>query len=83
MIQYIRYLVIPLLIITPVIGLSCYAFDHYSETVRTVHHRTFCTAVFHVAVGTGAFNGSDRHPSQVATIVNMTKGEDCVLKVRF
>ncbi|CAO4386010.1 unnamed protein product [Caenorhabditis nigoni] len=61
-------------------GLSCYGYDDYFAVVETVHHRKFCTAIYEVSDGSGSFGGGERHPSRIPNIVNMTKGDDCVLQ---
>ncbi|PIC32342.1 hypothetical protein B9Z55_012709 [Caenorhabditis nigoni] len=64
----------------PSVGISCYGYNDYQEVVETLHHRKFCTAVYEVSDGTGAFGGGERHPSRVPNIRNMTKGNDCVMQ---
>ncbi|CAO4387797.1 unnamed protein product [Caenorhabditis nigoni] len=72
----------PILLISlftgPVVAISCYSYSDYTEVVETAHHRTFCTAVYDVSDGIGAFGGGDRHPSRIPNIVNLTEGNDCV-----
>ncbi|CAP32693.1 Protein CBG14005 [Caenorhabditis briggsae] len=64
----------------PSFGISCYGYNDYQEVVETLHHRKFCIAVYEVSDGTGAFGGGERHPSRIPNIVNMTKGNDCVMQ---
>ncbi|PIC21838.1 hypothetical protein B9Z55_026530 [Caenorhabditis nigoni] len=76
----LRHLVLVAFLASPTLGLSCYGYNAYDGVFKTLHHRTFCTSVFDVATGTEAFGGGERHPSKVAAIANMPKGQDCVLQ---
>ncbi|PIC13557.1 hypothetical protein B9Z55_027670 [Caenorhabditis nigoni] len=76
----IRFIFLLSLSTAPSFGLSCYGYTDYHEVVETVHHRKFCTAVYQISDGTGAFGGGERHPSRIPNIVNMAKGNDCVMQ---
>ncbi|ULT81499.1 hypothetical protein L3Y34_011442 [Caenorhabditis briggsae] len=76
----IRLIFLFVLSTAPSFGISCYGYNDYQEVVETLHHRKFCTAVYEVSDGTGAFGGGERHPSRIPNVVNMTKGNDCVMQ---
>ncbi|CAO4387919.1 unnamed protein product [Caenorhabditis nigoni] len=76
----LRHLLLLSLAASTAVGLSCYGYTDYHQYVETLHHRTFCSAVYQALDGTAVFGGGDRHPSHVPKIVNMTKGSDCVLE---
>ncbi|UMM40820.1 hypothetical protein L5515_017330 [Caenorhabditis briggsae] len=78
--KMIRLIFLLSLSAAPSFGISCYGYNDYQEVVETLHHRKFCIAVYEVSDGTGAFGGGERHPSRIPNIVNMTKGNDCVMQ---
>ncbi|EGT53690.1 hypothetical protein CAEBREN_17267 [Caenorhabditis brenneri] len=79
----LRFLTIVLILnlALPVLGISCYGYNAYSNTQSVQHNKSFCTAFYEVANGQGTFSGADRDPVKTEKLKwDFNLGKDCQMQ---